>query len=83
MKKIIQWVRSHSCLHRVLRTFLQTALGVLAGAVAEASGMLGEMDLEAVIVMAVATGLAAVMNLPGAEQTKEEEKNDGSESGGV
>lgn len=83
MKKIGEWVRSHNCLHRALRTFIQTALGVLAGAIVEVSGVLGDIDIQAVIVMAVSTGLAAVMNLSGPEQTKEETSDDGSESGGV
>lgn len=80
METIKKWLQSHPWLRRALRTFLQTALGVLAGAVAEASGMLGDVDMEAVIVMAVATGLAAVMNL---KEKKEESADDGSEPGGV
>lgn len=82
MKKIEQALKGHPWLYRALRTFVQTALGVLAAAVAEASGMLGELDMEAVVVMAVATGLAAVMNL--GEKAEEEAKdNDGSEPEGV
>lgn len=83
MKRIGEWVRSRAWLHRALRTFVQTALGVLAGAIVEASGVLGDIDIQAVIVMAVATGLAAVMNLSAAKEEKEENADDGSEPGGV
>ncbi len=74
MKSIKDWFERHPWLKRALRTFVQTAAGVLAAAVAEASGMLGALDMEAVIVMAVATGLAAVMNLR--EKPGEEAKDD-------
>lgn len=60
MKK---WFQEHEWARRALRTFFQTALGVLAAAVVESAGMLENMNLEAVIVLAVSTGLAAVMNL--------------------
>jgi len=76
MKK---WLEEHEWVRRALRTFFQTAAGVLAAAVAEASGVVSGMDLEAVIVMAVATGLAAVMNLTG----KEGGGHGGSDTGGV
>lgn len=79
MTTIKNWFREHECLRRALRTFAQTALGVLAAAVVEASGALGGMDLEAAVVLAVSTGLAAVMNL----HAKEEEDHDGSDPGGV
>lgn len=79
MTKINEWLGRHEWLRRALRTFLQTAAGVLAAAVTEASGALGTLDMEAVVVLAVATGLAAVMNL----QAKEESDHDGSDPGGV
>lgn len=60
MKK---WFEEHEWARRALRTFIQTAVGVLAAAVTEEAGILENMDLEAVIVLAVSTGLAAVMNL--------------------
>lgn len=74
-----QWFQEHEWVRRALRTFFQTAVGVLAAAVAEASGAVSGMDMEAAIVLAVATGLAAVMNLTG----KEGETHDGSDPGGV
>lgn len=79
MKKIKNWLGRHEWLRRALRTFFQTAAGVLAAAVAEASGALAAPDVEAAVVLAVATGLAAVMNL----QAKEENGHDGSDPGGV
>lgn len=57
-----QWLEEHECLRRALRTFFQTAVGVLAAAVAEAAGVLEDMNIKAVVVLAVSTGLAAVMN---------------------
>ncbi len=82
MKKIKEWMQGHPCLRRALRTFVQTAVGVLAASVAQAAGMLETVDLEAVIVLAVATGLAAVMNL-GEKPGEEDEDYDGSEPEGV
>lgn len=73
------WFEEHEWVRRALRTFFQTAVGVLAAAVVEASGAMDGMDLEAAIVLAVATGLAAVMNL----QKKEGEAHDGSDPGGA
>lgn len=75
MKK---WFQEHEWARRALRTFFQTAVGVIAAAVAESAGMLENMNMEAVIVVAVSTGLAAVMNL-----VKESESHDGSDTGGV
>ena len=60
MKK---WFDEHEWARRALRTFFQTAAGVLAAAVTETAGILENVDVEAVIVLAVSTGLAAVMNL--------------------
>lgn len=75
MKK---WFQEHEWARRALRTFFQTAVGVIAAAVVESAGMLENMNIEAVIVVAVSTGLAAVMNL-----VKEKESHDGSDPGGV
>lgn len=73
-----EWFQKHEWARRALRTFIQTAVGVLAAAVVESAGVLENMNLEAVIVLAVSTGLAAVMNL-----TKEDSEHDGSDPGGV
>lgn len=73
-----QWFQEHECARRALRTFFQTAVGVLAAAVVESAGVLENMNIEAVIVVAVSTGLAAVMNL-----TKGDNGHDGSDAGGV
>ena len=70
--------QEHEWARRALRTFFQTAVGVIAAAVVESAGMLENMNIEAVIVVAVSTGLAAVMNL-----VKENESHDGSDPGGV
>lgn len=59
-----QWFERHEWARRALRTFFQAAVGVLAAAIANAAGAVESLDVEAVIVLAVATGLAAVMNLP-------------------
>lgn len=58
-----QWFEKHEWARRALRTFFQAAVGVLAAAIANAAGAVESLDMEAVIVLAVATGLAAVMNL--------------------
>jgi len=75
MKK---WFQEHEWARRALRTFFQTAIGVLTAAVAESAGMLENMNIEAVIVLAVSTGLAAVMNL-----AKGDDAHDGADTGGV
>lgn len=72
------WFEKHECVRRALRTFLQTAVGVLAAALTEAAGILENVDLEAVIVLAVSTGLAAVMN-----RVKEDGEDDGCDKNGV
>lgn len=72
------WFEKHECVRRALRTFLQTAVGVLAAALTEAVGILENVDLEAVIVLAVSTGLAAVMN-----RVKEDGEDDGCDKNGV
>ena len=73
-----QWFQEHEWARRALRTFFQTAAGVIAAAVVESAGVLENMNREAVIVLAVSTGLAAVMNL-----TKGDSGHDGSDTGGV
>lgn len=55
---------THPTLYRVIRTFIQAAVGVLAAAIAQAAGIVDDINWQAVIVLAVSTGLAAVMNLP-------------------
>lgn len=60
-----QWFLEHEWARRALRTFFQAAAGVLAAAVAGAAGVTEDVNLEAVIVLAVSTGLAAVMNMTG------------------
>lgn len=72
------WFEKHECLRRALRTFIQTAVGVLAAAFTEAAGILENVNIEAAIVLAVSTGLAAVMNL-----TKGEDAHDGCDPDGV
>ena len=72
------WFEKHECLRRALRTFIQTAVGVLVAAFTEAAGILENVNIEAAIVLAVSTGLAAVMNL-----TKGEDAQDGCDQSGV
>lgn len=60
-----RFFEEHECLRRALRTFLQTAGGVLTAAVVNADGRVESVGWQAVIVLAVATGLAALMNLGG------------------
>jgi hypothetical protein len=66
------WFQKHSWARRALRTFLQAALGVMAAAVTEAAGVVENINLEAAIVLAVATGAAAVMNLGEGESTDDD-----------
>ncbi len=56
------WFAKHEWALRALRTFIQAAAGVLAAAATGAAGMTEE-NLQAAVVLAVSTGLAAVMNL--------------------
>ncbi len=58
-----EWFAKHEWARRALRTFLQAAVGVLAAAAADAAGAVESIDAAAVIVLAVSTGLAAVMNM--------------------
>ncbi len=83
MKRIKEWLQARPWLRRALRTFLQTALGVLAAALAEHTGALEGAELEAALLLAVATGLAAVMNLGEKPTQKEASGDDGSEPAGV
>lgn len=77
--KITEWIRGHECIRRALRTFLQAAAGVIAAAIVNAAGVVKNIDIDAVIALAVATGLAAVMNRGG---TKEETDDDGTDENG-
>lgn len=61
----------HPALYRALRTFFQAAIGVIVAAVATASGVVEDVNWQAVIVLAVSTGMAALMNM-----NKEEEPSD-------
>ena len=55
----------HEWLYRALRTFLQGAIGVVAAAIAGASGIVDDINWQGVIVLAVSTGAAALMNAGG------------------
>jgi len=65
MKKTIE---KHEWLYRAMRTFLQAAIGVIAAAVAGVSGVVDDINWQAVIVLAVSTGAAALMNMGGADE---------------
>ena len=81
---IRKWLSCHECVRRALRTFLQAAVGVAVAAVISAAGVVSKIDVSAVIALAVATGLATVMNrgsgLTGGD--KEDTKDDGSNADG-
>lgn len=82
--KIKQWLACHECLRRALRTFLQAAVGVAVAAVINAAGVVSSIDISAVVALAVATGLAAVMNRESAAARDEEDTDDdGSDEDGV
>lgn len=81
--KLGEWLKCHECVRRALRTFLQTAVGVAVAAVINASGVVESIDISAVVALAVATGLAAVMNRERASQDKEDTEDDGSDEGGI
>lgn len=57
------WFEKHEWARRALRTFFQAAAGVLAAAVTEAAGVAENINVQAAVVLAVSTGLAAVMNM--------------------
>lgn len=64
MKKF--WEK-HPGLYRAMRTFFQAFVGVIAAAIAGVSGIVEDVNWQAVIVLAVSTGLAALMNMGGGE----------------
>ncbi len=74
--KIVDWIRSHACARNALRTFVQTAVGVLVAAVINAAGVVEDIDISAVIAVAVATGLAAVMNRQRGQKSDDNEKTE-------
>lgn len=82
---IREWLSCHECLRRALRTFLQAAVGVAVAAVISAAGVVRDIDVSAVIALAVATGLAAVMNRGSGQPAddKEDTEDDGSDEDGV
>lgn len=59
-----------------LRTFVQTAVGVLVAAVISAAGVIKDIDISAVIAVAVATGLSAVMNRQRGQKSADEESDE-------
>lgn len=63
MKKVKVYLERHEALRRALRTFVQVALGIVTTAVINALGVLRDVEWQSVIVLAVATGAAAVMNM--------------------
>ena len=69
----------YPALYRALRTFIQAAIGVVIAAVAAVYGHVEQVEWQAVIVLAVSTGLAALMNLPKSDISDEEESIDESE----
>ena len=70
--KIVDWIRGHACVRSALRTFVQAAAGVLVAAVIKAAGVVEDIDIDAVIAVAVATGLSAVMNRQRGHEDDEE-----------
>lgn len=66
----------HQMLYRVMRTFFQAAMGVVVSAVASVSGAVEDVRWQAVIVLAVSTGLAAVMNAPWLQGGEEEDNHE-------
>ncbi len=55
--------KKHPALYRAIRTFFQAAVGVIVAALAAVNGIVDDVEWQAVIVLAVSTGLSAVMNL--------------------
>lgn len=78
-----QWFSCHECVRRALRTFLQAAVGVAVAAVINAAGVIRDINVSAVVALAVATGLAAVMNRGGDGSGGEDEDDDGSDENGI
>lgn len=66
------WFSKHDWVRRALRTFLQAAFGVVVAAISSASGVVENINIQAVIVLAFSTGLAAVMNAPWGSDVKED-----------
>lgn len=82
--KLREWIGCHECVRRALRTFIQAAAGVAVAAVINAAGVVESIDISAVVALAVATGLAAVMNREKtAAEDKEDTDDDGSDEGGI
>ena len=59
------FAKKHPALYRAIRTFFQAFVGVVAAAITAASGVVEDVEWQAVIVLAVSTALAAVMNMGG------------------
>lgn len=81
--KLREWIGCHECVRRALRTFIQAAAGVAVAAVINAAGVVESIDISAVVALAVATGLAAVMNREKVAEEKEDTEDDGSDEGGI
>ena len=62
------FAKNHPALYRAIRTFFQAFVGVVAAAITAASGVVDKVEWQAVIVLAVSTGLAAVMNMGGSHE---------------
>ena len=62
--------KKHEMLYRVMRTFFQAAMGVIVAAIANASGIVDDINWQGVIVLAVSTGLAAIMNAQGKDDSE-------------
>ena len=60
----------HEWFYRAMRTFLQAAIGVVAAAIASVSGVVDDINWQAVIVLAVSTGAAALMNAQGKDDSE-------------
>lgn len=63
--------KRHPAIYRALRTFFQAFVGVVAAAITAASGVVEDVQWQAVIVLAVSTALAAVMNMGGGPSDSE------------
>lgn len=63
-----EFFQKHEWLYRAMRTFFQAAVGVVASAVATACGVVDDVNWQAVIVLAVSTGAAALMNMGGGHE---------------
>lgn len=63
-----RFFKRHEWLYRAMRTFFQAAIGVVAAAIAGVSGIVEDINWQGVIVLAVSTGAAALMNMGGADE---------------